>query len=230
MLRETTTVPVEVNDEKLKIIQEHAERQGMSVDALLASIVHSYAEWWIPVKSFEPITVPKKMIGALFEMVSRENIDQLTEQWAVEARNIVLLSGSSFSIETAIDFTYKISKYFMGADAKLVKKKPNDRESNNNIISFIIRHDGGEKFSYFCTRCFYYFYSFFPLKHVIVRHDASSVYIDLDLVEDEIETMKHYLELIEGEIKKSKNKPGQDMVAAITETEAENQYRFAETA
>jgi hypothetical protein len=146
MLRETSTVPVKVNNEEFKVIQEHAERQGMSVDALLASIVHSYAEWWIPVKSFEPITVPKKMIGTLFEKVSRESIDQLTEQWAVEARNIVLLSGSSFSIETAIDFTYKISKYFMGADAKLVKKKPSDRESNNNnIISFIIRHDGGEK-------------------------------------------------------------------------------------
>ena len=35
MLHETTTVPVKVNVEELKVIQEHAERQGMSVDALL---------------------------------------------------------------------------------------------------------------------------------------------------------------------------------------------------
>jgi len=89
------------------------------------------------------------MIGALFELVSRENIDRLSEQWAVESRNIVLLSGAPFSIETAIDFTYRVSKYLIGADAKLIRSKERD-----DVISFIIRHDGGEKYSYFCARCF----------------------------------------------------------------------------
>ncbi|AFU59634.1 hypothetical protein Ngar_c27130 [Candidatus Nitrososphaera gargensis Ga9.2] len=47
-------------------------------------------------KSFKPVAVLKKMLGVLFELVSKENIDRLTEQWAAESRNIVLLSGSSF--------------------------------------------------------------------------------------------------------------------------------------
>lgn len=152
----------------------------MNPAALLSSIVQSYAEWYIPVKSFDSVTVPKKMLGSIFEIISKESIDKLAEQWATESKNIVLLSGSDFSVETAIAFTYKVSKYFMGADAKLIKRK--EKQEEDNAISFIIRHDGGNKFSYFCARCFYYFFNSFPLKHVNVDHDASSVYIEINLV------------------------------------------------
>ena len=196
------TLPVEVSDEALQVIREFASRQGMNAAALLSSVAESYAEWYIPVKSFGPVTVPKKMLGSLFEMIPKESIDKLAQQWAIESRNIVLLSGSNFSVETAIAFTYKVSKYFMGADAKLIKHK----EKEDNTISFIIRHDSGDKFSYFCARCFYHFFNFFPLKHVIINHDPSSVFIEADLVEDEVESMKRYLESIQDDIKKIKNR------------------------
>jgi hypothetical protein len=173
----------------------------MNPAALLSSVAESYAEWYIPVKSFDPVTIPKKMLGSLFEMIPKESIDKLAEQWSIESRNIVLLSGSEFSVETAIAFTYKVSKYFMGADAKLIKPKGKE----DKTILFIIRHDGGDKFSYFCARCFYHFFNSFPLKHVIVNHDASSVYIEVDLVEDEVESMKRYLESIQDDIKKIKS-------------------------
>jgi hypothetical protein len=144
------TLPVEVSEEALQVIQEFASRQGMNAAALLSSVAESYAEWYIAIKSFEPFTVPKKMLGSLFEMISKESIDKLAQQWAIEPRNIVLLSGSNFSVETAIVFTYKVSKYFMGADAKLIKHK----EKEDNTISFIIRHDSGYKFSYFVRAVF----------------------------------------------------------------------------
>jgi hypothetical protein len=196
-------LPVEVSDEALQVIQEFASRQGMNPAALLSSIAQSYAEWYIPVKSFDPITVPKKMLSSLFEMIPKESIDKITEQWAIESRNIVLLSGSDFSIETAIAFTYKVSKYFMGADAKLIKR---NKDKEDSTISFIVRHDGGDRFSYFCARCFYHFFNFFPLKHVIVNHDPSSVYIEVDVIEDEVESMKRYLESIQDDIKKIKSR------------------------
>ena len=192
-------MPVEISDEAFHVIQEYASKQNINAGALVASVVQSFAEWDIPVKSFEPVTVPKKMLGVLFELISKENIDRLTEQWAVESRNIVLLSGSNFSVETAIAFTYRVSKYFMGADAKLIRSKDND-----SSISFIIRHDGGANFSYFCARCFYHFSNFFPLKRVVVNHDASSVYIEVDLIEDEVEAMKRYLNSIQDDIKKAR--------------------------
>ena len=44
-----------------------------------------------------------------------------------------------------------------------------------------------------------------PLKRVIVNSDASSMYIEVDLVEDEVEAMKRYLESVENDIKKMKD-------------------------
>jgi hypothetical protein len=196
-------VPVEVSDEALQVIVGFASRQGMNPAVLLSSIAQSYTEWYIPAQSFDPITVPKKMLGSLFEMISKESIDKLADQCATESRNIVLLSESHFSVETAIAFTYKVSKYFMGADAKPIKRK--DKEDDKTIL-FIIKHDAEDKFSYFCARCFYHFFNSFPLKHVIVDHDTSSVYIEVDLVEDEVESTKRYLESIQDDIKKIKSK------------------------
>jgi hypothetical protein len=56
-----------------------------------------------------------------------------------------------FSVETAIPFTYKVLRYFIGADAKLIKRK---EKQDDEGISFIIRHDGGDKFSTFVHAVF----------------------------------------------------------------------------
>jgi hypothetical protein len=42
-------------------------------------------------------------------MIPKESIDKTAEQGAIESRNIVFLSGSNFSVETAIAFTYRVS-------------------------------------------------------------------------------------------------------------------------
>jgi hypothetical protein len=41
------TVPVEVSDEALQVIQEFTSRQGMNTSMLLPSAAQSYAEWYI---------------------------------------------------------------------------------------------------------------------------------------------------------------------------------------
>jgi hypothetical protein len=38
------TIPVEVSDEAMQVIQEFASRQGMNSAALLSSVAQSYAE------------------------------------------------------------------------------------------------------------------------------------------------------------------------------------------
>jgi hypothetical protein len=49
------TIPIAVTEEALQIIHEYASREGMSSAALLSSVAQSYAEWYIPVKSFDPV-------------------------------------------------------------------------------------------------------------------------------------------------------------------------------
>jgi hypothetical protein len=87
----------------------------------------------------------------------------------------------------------------MGSDAKLIKSKERD-----DMISFIIRHDGGEKFSYFRARCFDRFFNFFSLRKVLINHDTSCVYIEVDLREDEMEAMKRYIDSIKNDVQHAK--------------------------
>lgn len=57
----------------------------------------------------------------------------------------------------------------------------------------------------FVHAVFTIFFNSFPLKHVVVDHDQSSVHIEIDRVEDEVESMKRYLESIQEDIKKIKS-------------------------
>jgi hypothetical protein len=42
------TVPVEISEEALQVIQEFASRQGMSTSTLLSFVAQLYTEWYIP--------------------------------------------------------------------------------------------------------------------------------------------------------------------------------------
>jgi predicted DNA binding CopG/RHH family protein len=49
-----------IPERTFKVIQDFAANQSLNVNAYLNSVIDSYVEWFIPVKSFEPVTIPKK--------------------------------------------------------------------------------------------------------------------------------------------------------------------------
>ena len=63
------------------------------------------------------------MISAIFASTNRIKLDELSDLWATEAKNIVLLSGADLTVESAVSFSCKIAKYFMGADTKVIKSE-----------------------------------------------------------------------------------------------------------
>lgn len=89
------TFLIAVTEETLQIVHGYASREGISSAALLSAVAQSHAEWYIPVKSFDPVSVPKKMLSSLFETIPNGSIDKLAEQWVIESKNIVLLSGNA---------------------------------------------------------------------------------------------------------------------------------------
>jgi hypothetical protein len=122
-----------------------AATQGLSMTSYLSSMADSFAEWYIPVKSFEPITIPKKMMRTIFSMVDRIKLEPITKEWATESKNIVLLSGEEFNLKSAIAFSRRIARYFMGADTKIVNS------SDGKRVTVVVRHDAGENFSFFAV-------------------------------------------------------------------------------
>ncbi|MGI0038195.1 MAG: hypothetical protein ACREAO_00120 [Nitrososphaera sp.] len=191
-------VNLAVNKETLKVIQDFAASQGLDARAYINSILESYVEWYIPAHSFAPVAVPKKMLSALFGMAGHQQLDVLTRQWATESKNIILLSGMDFNLETAVAFARIVAKYFVGGDARMVG-------SPENTISMVVRHDGGEHFSFFCARCYEHFFNLLTLKRVTVDHDPSTIFIKLEVATSEVDGMKHYLDEV---LKEVKSKPG----------------------
>ena len=81
-----------MKENSFKIIHEYAETHGVSVNAYLNSIVDSYAEWIIPSSSYE-VRVPKKMLATVFVWDKKEGLKQMSQHWANEAKNAILLCG-----------------------------------------------------------------------------------------------------------------------------------------
>ncbi|AIC16531.1 hypothetical protein NVIE_022700 [Nitrososphaera viennensis EN76] len=96
-----------------------------------------------------------------------------------------------------------------GLDARMV-----DSKDSKNVVSMVVRHDGGEHFSFFCARCFSHFFNLLTLKRVSVEHDPSTIFIRLELATDEVDGMKHYLDEVLEEIKSSKSRKEEEEAAA----------------
>jgi hypothetical protein len=192
-------VALAVNKDTMKVIKDFAASQGLDARAYINSILESYVEWYIPAHTFSPIAVPKKMLAALFGMATREQLDALTREWANESKNLILLSGHDFNLETAVGFARVVAKYFVGGDARMVGP------SQDNVVSMVVRHDGGEHFSFFCAKCYEHFFNLLTIKRVTVGHDPSTIFIRLEVATGEVDGMKHYLEEV---LKEVRGKPG----------------------
>jgi hypothetical protein len=163
-------VTLRVNDRSFRTIRDYAANLGLSVNAYLNSVIDSQAEWFIPTSSYDAVTVPKAMFAALFSMVSKDALDVMAKKWAAEARNIILLSGQEPGIESALDFVRKVSKYFMGTDARIT--------SSEKSVSIAIRHDGGQNFSYFTSQSLAYLFKTIEIRSS-VNHDETTVFIKM---------------------------------------------------
>lgn len=178
-------ITLRMNENSFNTIQDHAKSRGLSVNSYLNSIIDTYAEWYIPLSSYEPVAVPKRLFSTLFSLASKEDLDKIAKSWAKEARNAtVLLFGTEFSLESALDYTRKMSKYVMDTDARITAtfsdaNQQVDRTSKGNI-SIVVRHDLGENFSFYYSRRFLYFFNMLASVKVSVDYDESTISIRLD--------------------------------------------------
>jgi hypothetical protein len=89
------------------------------------------------------------------------------------------LRTSCKTFESAISFSRIIAKHFMGSDIRVSKSE------DGKTIMLIIRHDVGNGFSFFCSRCFEHFFIFFDVNRVSVDYDDTTVIISIVTVPEE---------------------------------------------
>jgi hypothetical protein len=185
-------VSLRMSEDSFDTIEEYASRQGLSVNAYINSIVDSYAQWYIPGISLERVAVPKKLLATLFDAADKNTLDKLGQYWAHEAKNTILLSGSEFSLESAIDYVKKASKYFVHSSPTitLVKNEidisevshDTDREGKgfDNDILIAVRHDMGNNFSIFVSQFLLHFFRKLESRKVTEDHDSTTNFVKLE--------------------------------------------------
>ena len=185
-------VSLRMSEDSFDTIEEYASRQGLSVNAYINSIVDSYAQWYIPGISLERVAVPKKLLATLFDAADKNTLDKIGQYWAHEAKNTILLSGSEFSLESAIDYVKKASKYFVHTSPTitLVKNEidvsevshDTDREGKgfDNDILIAVRHDMGNNFSIFVSQFLLHFFRQLESRKVTEDHDSTTNFVKLE--------------------------------------------------
>lgn len=171
-LKREKMITLRINERSYNIIKDFAANHGLSVNAYLNSVIDSQAEWYIPISSYDAVTIPKSMMALLFSMANKENLDALAKTWGAEAKNIILLSGAQLNIDSALDFAKRVSKYLMGTDARVTAPV-------GNVVHIVLRHDAGENFSYFIGQAFDQLFQIMRIR-AFIDHDTTTVFIKIE--------------------------------------------------
>jgi hypothetical protein len=153
----------------------------LSVSAYISSVINSQTEYYIPLASTEKVSIPKMVLQSLFSYVSKENLDDLIERWAIEQEHVARLLWGELNLQTFLDVIFKIAKYFMGTDARVITTSNFAKDSSykegkessttfdydkgirsikpSNTFQVVIRHNMGENCSYFWNKMFTQFFA-----------------------------------------------------------------------
>jgi hypothetical protein len=195
-------ITLRMNKDSFVIVENYAEAKGLSVSAYISSIVNSHTGWFIPLASYQKVSIPKKALFSLFSYASKDSLDDLVKQWAIEQKHVVRLLYGELNLQSALDTICKFSKYLMDTDARIIHtiSSTNDIGDNNkkgqsiivddyrnvssssrpNTFWVIIRHNLGENYSYFWNKMFVQFFALLqnPLE-VMTEYDETTISVRL---------------------------------------------------
>jgi hypothetical protein len=172
-------ITLRINENDFNIVENFAKSKGLSVSAYISSVINSQTEYYIPLASTEKVSIPKMVLQSLFSYATKENLDDLTKRWAIEQEHVARLLWGELNLQTLLDVIFKIAKYFMGTDVRVItssnfakgsgyrggKELSTIPDGNEGIIKssdtfqVVLRHNMGENCSYFWNRMFNQFFT-----------------------------------------------------------------------
>ena len=172
-------ITLRIDENDFNIVENFAKSKGLSVSAYISSVINSQTEYYIPLASTEKVSIPKMVLQSLFSYASKENLDDLTKRWAIEQVHVAQLLWGELNPQTLLDVIFKIAKYFMGTDARVITTSNFAKDSgykegkelstfldSNGVVrnkasdtyQVVIRHNMGENCSYFWNKMFNLFF------------------------------------------------------------------------
>jgi hypothetical protein len=195
-------ITLRIGENDFNVVENFAKSKGLSVIAYISSVINSQTEYYIPLASTEKVSIPKMVLQSLFSYTSKENLDDLTKRWAIEQEHVAQLLWGELNLQTFLDVIFKIAKYFMGTDARIITTSNFAKDSGykegkesstifgydkgiksikaSDTFQVVIRHNMGENCSYFWNRMFNQFFT--PLGDSIeykIEYDETMISIRL---------------------------------------------------
>ena len=178
-------ITLRISENDFNIVEGFAKSKGLSVSAYISSVINTQTEFFIPLASTQTVAVPKEALHSLFSYTSKEDLDELTNHWAIELEHGARLLWGELNLQALLDVIVKIAKYFMGTDARVMAtsnftKDAGFKESKEGLSTIpyysngsvggvttttsdtfqvLIRHNLGENCSYFWNKMFTQFFT-----------------------------------------------------------------------
>ena len=169
-------ITLRVSEDDFNTVESFAKAKGLSVSSYINSVIKSQTEYFIPTASNQKVSIPKSILYSLFSYASKENLDDLANHWAIEQEHVTRLLWGEINLHALLDVIFKISKYMMGTDARVVtgsnfKKDAGYNEGKDlsatlnysgdisgikasDAFWVVIRHNLGKNYSYFWNNMF----------------------------------------------------------------------------
>ena len=169
-------ITLRVSEDDFNIVESFAKAKGLSISSYINSVIKSQTEYFIPTASNQKVSIPKSILYSLFSYASKENLDDLANHWAIEQEHVTRLLWGEINLHALLDVIFKISKYMMGTDARVVTGSNFTKDAGYNegkdlsaILNYsedvsgikasdsfwvVIRHNLGENYSYFWNNMF----------------------------------------------------------------------------
>ena len=169
-------ITLRISENDFNIVENFAKAKGLSVSSYINSVIKSQTEYFIPTASNQKVSIPKSILYSLFSYASKENLDDLANHWAIEQEHVTRLLWGEINLHALLDVIFKISKYMMGTDARVVTGSNFTKDAGYNegkdlsaILNYsedvsgikasdsfwvVIRHNLGENYSYFWNNMF----------------------------------------------------------------------------
>lgn len=113
-------ITLRINENDFKIVEDFTKAKGLSVSAYINSVIKSQTEYFIPLASNEKVSIPKRVLYSLYSYASKENLDDLADDWTIELDHATQLLWGELNLQTSLDVIFKTAKYMMGTDARVI--------------------------------------------------------------------------------------------------------------
>ena len=195
-------VTLRISKDDFDVVENFAKAKGLSVSAYINSVIKSQTEYFIPLASNEKVSIPKSILYSLFSYASKENLDDLANHWAIEQEHVTRLLWGEINLHAILDVIFKISKYLMGTDARVITTSNltkdagyNEEKDLSTIFNYgedvsrintsgtfwiVIRHNLGKNYSYFWNNMFIKFLGLLQNSvDFTIEYDETSISIRL---------------------------------------------------